>query len=65
MNDSGQRQVSRSDLCHFWLKHLIAGVRLHRARIPSIMITVNVSGGGCSPCLGVGVEQKPLGGHVA
>lgn len=61
MNGSGHQDISGSDICHFWVKYLIAGVRPRQVLFPSTMIAVSVPDGGLSTCLGV--EQSPWKPH--
>ena len=65
MNGSGHQDMSGHDICYFWVKYLVAGVRPHQVLFPSTMITVSVPDGYVSTCLGV--EQnpwKPPAGHI-
>lgn len=65
MNGSSHQDISGSDICHFWVKCLIAGVRPHQVLFPSTRITVSVPDGSLSTCLGVEQDPcKPHAGHV-
>ena len=62
MNGSGHQNISGSDICHFWVKCLIAGVRPRQVVFPSTMIAVSVPDGSLSTCLRV--EQNPWKPHA-